>query len=452
MTEKFANINTNLPGEKSAELLERRNNIVPRGVAYGAPVFADTAEGALVRDVDGNTFIDFVGAIGTVNVGHSHPKVKEALYAQVDKYIHTGFNVVMYEPYIELAEKLAALAPGTHDKKVMFLNSGAEAVENAVKIARKYTRRQGIISFTRGFHGRTLMTMSMTSKVKPYKFEFGPFAPEVYKAPYPYPYRRPENMTEEDYETMVIQQFRDVFINDVAPETVAAVVMEPIQGEGGFIVPSKRFVQAVYEECQKHGIMFISDEIQAGFSRTGRYFGIEHFDVVPDLITVSKSMGAGVPISGVIGRSEVMDQSSPGELGGTYAGSPLGCAAALAVLDIIEEEKLNERGEKLGEKVMDFFGKLQEKYDVIGEARGLGAMCAMEIVKDKKTKEPAKELTGKIISEANKRGLLVMGAGAYGNVLRILMPLVITDEQLEEGLNIIDEAVNAAMADSTVKM
>lgn len=447
MNQKFANVTTNLPGSKAEQLLERRNRIVPRGVSNGIQTFVQSADGAIVHDVDGNSFIDFAGAIGTINVGHCHPKVKQALHAQVDQYIHTGFNVVMYEPYIELAEKLAAIAPGDHEKQVILLNSGAEAVENAVKIARKYTKRPGIISFTRGFHGRTLMTMTMTSKVKPYKFEFGPFAPEVYKAPYPYTYRRPGSLSEAEYEESIIQQFRELFINEVAPETIAAVVMEPVQGEGGFIVPSKRFVQAVYEECQKHGILFVSDEIQAGFGRTGRYFGIEHFEVVPDLITVSKSMGAGVPISGVIGRKEIMDAAAPGELGGTYSGSPLGCAAALAVLDIIEEENLNERGEKLGEVVMNRFRQLQEKYDVVGDVRGLGSMCAMELVKDLETKEPNKELTNRIVQEANKRGLLLLSAGAFGNVLRILMPLVITDEQLEEGLTIIEESMKAAIAE-----
>jgi 4-aminobutyrate aminotransferase / (S)-3-amino-2-methylpropionate transaminase / 5-aminovalerate transaminase len=450
MINKFARVKTSLPGAKAQELLERRNRIVPKGVSYGIPTFVQSANGAIVQDVDGNSFIDFVGAIGTINVGHCHPKVKQALHEQVDQYIHTGFNVMMYEPYVELAEKLANIAPGSHDKKVMFLNSGAEAVENAVKIARKYTKRQGIISFTRGFHGRTLMTMTMTSKVKPYKFGFGPFAPEVYKAPYPYTYRRPGNLSETEYEGMIIQQFRELFINEVAPETIAAVVMEPIQGEGGFIVPSKRFVQAVYEECKKYGILFVSDEIQAGFGRTGRYFGIEHFDVIPDLITVSKSMGAGVPISGVIGSKEIMDVSEPGELGGTYSGSPLGCVAALAVLEIIEEENLNQRSEKIGKVVMEQFQKLSETYDVIGDVRGLGSMCAMEFVKDKKNKEPNKELTNRIIQEANKRGLLLLSAGAYGNVLRVLMPLVITDEQVEEGLAIIEESIKAAIVEQPI--
>lgn len=439
---------TSLPGENSKKLVERRQEIVPKGVSNAIPAFAQYAEGALITDVDGNTFIDFVGAIGVMNVGHCHPKIKQALHEQVEQFIHPGFNVMMYESYIELAERLAALVPGDHEKKVLLQNTGAEAVENAVKIARKATKRQGIISFSRGFHGRTLMTMTMTSKVKPYKYEFGPFAPEVYRAPYPYMYRRPEGMMEEEYEEHVLREFKNFFITDVAPEAIAAVVMEPIQGEGGFIIPGKRFVQGVYEFCKENGILFIADEIQTGFSRTGRYFAIEHFDVVPDMITVSKSMGAGVPISGVVGRKEIMDVSEPGELGGTYSGSPLGCSAALAVLDILEEEKLNQRAEEIGEIVMNKFFQLSQTYDCIGDIRGLGAMCALEIVKDKITKEPAKDWTNQIINEASKRGLLIFSAGTYGNVIRLLAPLVITDQQLEEGLSIIEQSIEAVMKEN----
>lgn len=437
----YASIKTILPGDKSKELMERREKAVPKGVSYGGPLFAQSAEGALIKDVDGNTFIDFVGAIGTINVGHCHPKVKRALHEQVDQFIHTGFNIMMYEAYIELAERLARIAPGNHEKKVLLQNSGAEAVENAVKIARKFTKRQGIVSFSKGFHGRTLLTMTMTSKVKPYKYEFGPFAPEVYKAPYPYNYRRPQGLTVEQYEEYMVEEFRNFLITEVAPETIAAVVMEPIQGEGGFIIPGKHFVQGVYQACKENGILFIADEIQTGFARTGSYFAMEHFGIVPDLITVSKSLGAGVPISGVIGRKEIMDQSEPGELGGTYSGSPLGCRAALAVLDIMEEEQLNERAKKIGNRVMEKFEQLYENYECIGDIRGLGAMCAMEIVEDRKTKMPSKKLTNEIIQEANKRGLLLLSAGVYGNVIRLLMPIVITDEQLEEGLEILKQSL-----------
>ncbi|WP_374703110.1 4-aminobutyrate--2-oxoglutarate transaminase [Neobacillus cucumis] len=443
MERKFVKLQTEIPGPKSREILERRNKFVPKGISNNCQSFVKKAQGALVEDVDGNHYIDFAGAIGTLNVGHSHPRVVQALQEQASQFIHTGFNVMMYESYINLAERLCELAPGHFDKQAAFFNSGAEAVENAVKIARKYTKRQGIVSFTRGFHGRTLMTMTMTSKVKPYKYGFGPFAPEVYKAPYPYLYRCPEGMTEQQYSGMIIEQFEQFLVAEVAPETIAAVVMEPVQGEGGFIVPDKAFVKRVREICTQHGIMFIADEIQSGFARTGKYFAIEHFDVVPDLITISKSMGAGVPISGVIGRAEIMNTPEIGEIGGTYAGSPLGCQAALAVLDIIENEQLNDRARKLGERVLEKMRLLADRFEGIGDIRGLGAMCAMEIVKDRKSKTPDKEAVGKIVKAAAERGLMLLSAGIYSNVIRLLMPLTITDEQLEEGLQILEEAIEA---------
>ncbi|WP_077328261.1 4-aminobutyrate--2-oxoglutarate transaminase [Virgibacillus siamensis] len=449
MSRKFANVKTELPGPKAKELLDRRHDIVPQGVGYGIPTFVESAKGALLQDVDGNKFIDFAGAIGCINVGHSHETVTDALHDQVDRYIHTGFNVMMYDPYIEFAEKLAALAPGNFEKKVMFLNSGAEAVENAVKIARKYTNRQAVVSFSGGFHGRTLMTMSLTGKVKPYKYEYGPFAPEVYHAPYPYHYRRPESMSTGDYSDYMLQQVKDFFIKEVDPTQVAAFVMEPVQGESGFIIPDKNFVQGVYELCKEHGILFIADEIQTGFGRTGEYFAMSHFGIEPDLISISKSMAAGLPISGVIGRKEVMDGASPGELGGTYCGSPLGCRAGIAVLDVMEKENIPERGRKIGKRVMEKFGKMYDKFDVIGDYRGLGAMCALELVKDRKTKEPAKKQTAQVLQEAHKRGLIVLKAGVYDNVVRLLMPLVITDEQLEEGLELLEESVEAVMTGAT---
>ncbi|WP_042353801.1 4-aminobutyrate--2-oxoglutarate transaminase [Bacillus rubiinfantis] len=433
-------LQTAIPGPKSMEILERRNKYVARGISNNCHSFVNRANGALVEDVDGNTYIDFAGAIGTINVGHCHPKVVQAIQEQASQFIHTGFNVMMYESYIDLAERLCELAPGDFAKKAAFFNSGAEAVENAVKLARKYTNRPGVISFTRGFHGRTLMTMTMTSKVKPYKFGFGPFAPEVYKAPYPYVYRRPEGMSEQQYIDMTIEQFEQFLLAEVAPETIAAVVMEPVQGEGGFIVPDLRFVQRVREICSQYGILFVADEIQTGFARTGDYFAINHFGVVPDLMTISKSMGAGVPISGVIGRAEVLDAAAPGEIGGTYAGSPLGCRAALAVLDIIESERLNERAQLIGAKVMGKMNELASIYECVGDVRGLGAMCAMELVKDRQTKAPDKEAVSKIVKAAGERGLLLLSAGLYGNVIRFLMPLTITDEQLETGFQILEEA------------
>ncbi|MGG3468240.1 4-aminobutyrate--2-oxoglutarate transaminase [Neobacillus pocheonensis] len=441
MEKKYVKLQTEIPGPKSNEILKRRNKFVPKGISNNCQSFVKKAQGAMVEDVDGNHYIDFAGAIGTLNVGHSHPRVVRALQEQASQFVHTGFNVMMYESYINLAERLCGLAPGDFDKQAAFFNSGAEAVENAVKIARRYTKRQGIVSFTRGFHGRTLMTMTMTSKVKPYKFGFGPFAPEVYKAPYPYDYRRPDGMSEQQYTMMIIEQFEQFLLAEVAPETIAAVVMEPVQGEGGFIVPAKAFVQLVREICTKYGILFIADEIQTGFARTGKYFAIDHFDVVPDLITISKSMGAGVPISGVIGRAEIMDAAEVGEIGGTYSGSPLGCRAALTVLDIIESENLNDRADKLGSRVIEKMQLLAERFACIGDVRGLGAMCAMEIVKDRQSKTPDKEAVGKIVKAAGERGLMLLSAGLFGNVIRILMPLTITDDQLEEGLQILEEAI-----------
>ncbi|WP_437132150.1 4-aminobutyrate--2-oxoglutarate transaminase [Bacillus atrophaeus] len=422
----------------SAEWQQKRDQFVSKGVSNGNRSLAVKGEGAVLYDLDGRRFVDFAGAIGTLNVGHSHSKVVEAVKRQTEELIHPGFNVMMYPSYIELAEKLCGLAPGEHDKKAIFLNSGAEAVENAVKIARKYTKRQGVVTFTRGFHGRTNMTMSMTSKVKPYKFGFGPFAPEVYQAPFPYYYQKPEGMSDESYDDFIIQSFHDFFVATVAPETVACVVMEPVQGEGGFIIPSKRFVQHIADFCKKHGIVFVADEIQTGFARTGTYFAIEHFDVVPDLITVSKSLAAGLPLSGVIGKAEMMDAAAPGELGGTYAGSPLGCAAALAVLEIIEHEGLNERSEEIGRIIEERALEWKKEHAFIGEIRRLGAMAAVEIVKDPETREPDKAKAAAIAAYANDNGLLLLTAGINGNIIRFLTPLVITDEQLKEGLDIIE--------------
>ncbi|EZH65491.1 4-aminobutyrate aminotransferase [Bacillaceae bacterium JMAK1] len=428
----------------TAEWQEKRDRYVARGVGNGNRNIAAKGEGAIVYDQDDNRYIDFAGAIGTLNVGHNHPKVNEAIKAQIDQFIHPGFNVMMYAPYIELAEKLSHLTPGDHEKKALFLNSGAEAVENAVKMARKHTGRQAVVTFNRAFHGRTNMTMSMTSKVKPYKFGFGPFAPEVYQAPYPYLYKRPEEMSEERYTDFVIEEFNNFFVSQVAPETVACVVMEPVQGEGGFIVPPKRFVQHVAQFCKDNGIVFVADEIQTGFSRTGKLFASEHFDIVPDLMTVSKSMGAGVPISGVVGRSDIVDAADPGELGGTYAGSPLGCVAALAVLDIIEEEKLNERAEQIGQTIEDRVHNWMKTDNGIGEIRRLGAMVAIELVTDRETKTPDKARTAAIANYANENGLLLLTAGVNGNVVRFLSPLVITDEQLSEGLDIVQAAFQNA--------
>lgn len=425
---------------KTEQLQEKREKYVPKGISNGNLNIAKEARGATVIDENGKEWIDFASAIGTLNVGHSHPKVTKAVKEQVDNFLHPGFNVIMYESYIELAEKLCEITPGNFEKKAVFFNSGAEAVENAVKMARKYTNRQAVVSFTRGFHGRTNLTMGMTSKVKPYKFEFGPFAPEIYQAPYPYMYFKPDKMTDEEYVDYVIDEFKDFFISTVAPETVACVVMEPVQGEGGFVIPPKKFVQAVREFCKEHGIVFVADEIQTGFGRTGTLFAMEQYEVEPDLMTVSKSLAAGLPLSGVVGRKEILDAANPGELGGTYAGNPVACAAALAVIEVIEEENLNEKAEKIGQRIEDKLTELSEKHEFVGDVRRLGAMVAVELVEDRKTKSPNKDATQKIVSYANDNGLLLLSAGIKGNVIRFLTPLVITDEELEKGLAILEDA------------
>ncbi|MCM3240401.1 4-aminobutyrate--2-oxoglutarate transaminase [Heyndrickxia oleronia] len=427
----------------SKKLQDKREKFVARGVSTGNLNIVAKASGSTIIDIDGKQWIDFAGAIGTLNVGHTHPKVTEAVKQQVEKFLHPGFNVMMYEGYINLAEKLCEITPGNFNKQAILLNSGAEAVENAVKIARRYTKRQAVVSFIRGFHGRTNMTMSMTSKVKPYKFGFGPFAPEVYQAPYPYPYHKPDNVSEEAYIEQVIEEFKDFFLSTVAPENVACVVMEPIQGEGGFIIPPKKFVQAVYAFCQKHGIVFVADEIQTGFGRTGTLFAIEQFDVVPDLITVSKSLAAGLPLSGVVGKTEIMSAAEPGELGGTYAGNPVACAAALAVIDVIQEENLLQKSEVVGQKIEAKLHELAAKYIFLGEIRRLGSMVAVEIVKDRDSKTPDKEKTGKVTKYANENGLLLLSAGIKGNVIRFLAPLVITDEELNNGLAILEKAFDS---------
>jgi 4-aminobutyrate aminotransferase / (S)-3-amino-2-methylpropionate transaminase / 5-aminovalerate transaminase len=427
-----------IPGAKSRELLERRQQFVARGVASTMNVFAAKADGAIIEDVDGNRFIDFAGGIGTMNVGHSRPQVKQAIIDQVENFTHTCFSVMMYESYIALAERICKLAPGGFPKKALFLNSGAEAVENAVKIARYATGRQAIITFDNAYHGRTLMTMTMTAKVKPYKYRFGPFAPEVYRAPFPYPYRM--NMSPQEASDYCIEELKRMFIGEVAPDQVAAIVIEPVQGEGGFMISPPGFLRQLRALCDEHGIMLVADEIQSGFCRTGKMFAVEHDGVVPDLITIAKSMGAGMPISGVVGRADIMDAPPPGMLGGTYSGNPVACAAALAVLDIYESEDLAARSREIGSVILQRFSQLQERYACIGDVRGLGGMVAMELVKDRATREPDVATTNGVMAAAHKHGLVLIKAGMYDNVIRALVPLAITDEQLQEGLQILDTA------------
>jgi len=440
-----------IPGAKSRELMARRNEFVARGVSSAMNVFAAKADGAIIEDVDGNRYIDFAGGIGAMNIGHARPEVTQAIAEQAAKFTHTCFSVMMYEPYVALAERITKLVPGNFPKKAIFFNSGAEAVENAVKIARFATGRPAIITFDNAFHGRTLMTMTMTAKVNPYKYRFGPYAPEVYRAPFPYAYRM--NMTPAEASEYCIQELERMFIGDVAPDQVAAIVIEPVQREGGFMVATPGFLSTLKAVCEKYGILFVADEIQSGFCRTGQMFAVQHDGVEPDLMIIAKSMGAGMPISGVVGRAEIMDVPPPGTLGGTYSGNPVACAAALAVLDLYEKEDLAARSREIGKAVTDRFLKLQQQFPIVGEVRGLGGMVAMELVKDRTTKEPDARAASDVLAAAHQRGLVLIKAGMYDNVLRVLVPLCVTDEQLQQGLDIFEDAfstvASAAVATTT---
>ena len=433
-------LRTQIPGPNSQELLEKKQKYVAKGISNGTPLFIDKAEGALMTDVDGNTFIDFYGGIGVINAGHCPQPVVKAIQDQAEKLLHSCFMVTMYDSFVDLDQKITEITPGDFEKKTALVNSGAEAVENAVKIARAYTKRTGIIAFEMAFHGRTNMAMALTSKVKPYKHGFGPFVPDVYKMPSAYCYRCYYRSSYPGCGMQCLQQFDRFFAAEVAPESIAAMIIEPVQGEGGFIVPPKEFLPGLKKIADQHGILLIVDEVQTGFGRTGKMFASEQFGVVPDIMTMAKSIAAGLPLSAVVGKAEIMDAPGPGQLGGTFAGNPLSCAAALATIDYIEQEQLPHKAEKIGSVVMDRLKDMQEKYSLIGDVRGLGAMIGIELVKDRQTQEPAKEETGRIVQECLEQGLIIISAGVYGNVVRMLMPLVITDEQLEQALNILDNA------------
>ncbi len=434
-------LRTALPGPRSAEILRRKQAVVPDALSIHLPAVIASAEGALVHDVDGNTFIDMSGGIGCLNVGHGNAAVAEAMRDQIGRFWHTDFSVIPYEPYVALAERLVRLAPGSAPKKAAFFNAGAEAVENAVKFARAYTGRDALIAFTGGFHGRTLLTMTLTSKTHPYKAGFGPFAPEVYRAPYPYVYRRPEGTTPEAYGLACIEELRRMFTTHVAAESVAAVILEPVQGEGGFIVPPAGFLQGVEALCREHGILLIADEVQTGYGRTGRFFASEHFGITPDLICLAKSMAAGMPLSAVVGRADVMDAPGDSTIGGTYVGNPVACAAGLAVLDEIERQGLMARAQRLGDRIGARFRDMQQRCPEIGDVRGLGAMMAIELVEDGSDRRPARELTGRVLQQALENGAVFLRAGVHGNVIRLLVPLVITDAQCDEAMDVLDAAL-----------
>ncbi len=426
---------------KTQDLLKAREENVPRGPFHVTPFFAAEAKGAVIKDVEGREFIDFAGGIGVMNVGHCAEGVVEAIKDQAERFTHTCFHVVMYEPYVELAQKMNQITPGGFPKKTMFVNSGAEAVENAVKVARYATGRSALIAFEDAFHGRTLLAMTLTSKVKPYKYGFGPYAPEVYRIPYGYCYRCAFGLEYPSCEIHCADYLREVFHTHISAENVAAVMAEPVLGEGGFVVPPNGWHRKIKHICEDNGILYIDDEVQTGFGRTAKMFAIEHFGVEPDIVTTAKSLAGGLPLAGVTGKAEIMDAPHVGGLGGTYGGNPLACRAALAVIETFEKENLLDRAETIGQKVMDRFKKMEEEHEIIGDVRGIGAMVAMELVKDRATKEPAKDETGQLVKKCYERGLITISAGTYGNVMRILMPLVITDAQLEKGLAILEESL-----------
>ncbi|WP_262695679.1 4-aminobutyrate--2-oxoglutarate transaminase [Kordiimonas aquimaris] len=417
-------------------LQARRDNAVPRGVATATNVFADRAENAELWDVEGNRYIDFAGGIAVLNTGHRHPKVIQRVQEQMERYTHTAYQVIPYEPYVALAERLNDLAPGSTPKKTVFLTTGAEAVENAIKVARAHTGRSGVIAFSGGFHGRTHYTMGLTGKVAPYKVGFGPFPAEIFHAPYP---MVNHGVSEEDS----LKAIHKLFKADIAPETVAAIIIEPVQGEGGFYIASPSFMQALRALCDEHGILLIADEIQTGFARTGRTFAVEHAGIEPDMITIAKSLSGGFPLSGVIGKAHIMDAPQPGGLGGTFGGSPIGCVAALAVLDVIEEEKLNEKAEQQGAEMVERINQFKARTDMpaIGDVRRLGAMVAFELMTGPDDSEPDADMTKLLCTKALANGLILLSCGAFGNTVRILLPLTASKDLLEEGLSLLETSL-----------
>jgi 4-aminobutyrate aminotransferase/(S)-3-amino-2-methylpropionate transaminase len=436
-------LRTEIPGPKSKALSERRAKAVPRGLSHGTPIYVAKAEGACLEDVDGNRYLDFAGGIGCLNVGHRREDVVSVVKDQLDRFLHTCVQVTPYESYIRLAERLKEVTPGKFAKKTFFVSSGAEAVENAVKIARAYTKRPGIIAFEDAFHGRTMMTLALTSKTHPYKAGFAPFPGEVYRVPFAYCYRCSYSKKYPSCDLYCARHLEDTFKRVVANEEVAAVIAEPVMGEGGFIAPPPDYFEVLVDLCHKHGILFIADEVQSGFGRTGALFASQRYGIEPDLMVTAKSLGGGLPIAGVTGRAEIMDAPGVGGLGGTFAGNPLSCAAALAVLDLFEREDLLSRADELGDQFQHRARQWQCRWPVIGDVRGLGGMQAIELVQSPENKIPATEETSRITKYCYEHGLITIVAGTYSNVIRVLVPLVINEEQMDEGLNVLESAIRA---------
>src|SRR5215467_1815709 len=436
-------LRTAVPGPKSKALAERRNLAVPRGLSHATPVYVAKAEGATLEDVDGNRFIDLAGGIGCLNTGHRSPAVTKAIQQQTERFLHTCVQVTPYESYIRLAERLNQLTPGSFAKKTLLVNSGAEAVENAVKVARAYTKRPGIIAFEDAFHGRTMMTLALTSKTHPYKAGFQPFPGEVYRIPFAYCYRCSYSLTYPSCDLYCARHLEDAFKRVVAQEGVAAVMAEPVLGEGGFVTPPLDYFKVLLEVCHKHNVLFIADEVQSGFGRTGALFASERYGIEPDILVTAKSIGGGLPLAAVTGRAEVMDGPGVGGLGGTFAGNPLSCAAALAVLDLFERENLLARADELGTQFQRRAREWQSRWPIVGDVRGLGGMQAIELVQSKESKIPASDETKKISQYCYEHGLITITAGTYSNVIRVLVPLVITKEQMDEALDILESAIAA---------
>jgi 4-aminobutyrate aminotransferase / (S)-3-amino-2-methylpropionate transaminase / 5-aminovalerate transaminase len=437
-TTKAIELRTSIPGPRSKEILERKDRVIADPLSIFLPVVIERGEAATLTDVDGNTFIDFTGGVGCLNVGHSNPRVTEAIQEQAANFLHTDFTIVPYELYVTLAERLVESAPISGQAKAAFFNAGTEAVENSIKFARAYTKRPAVIAFEGGFHGRTLLSLSLTSKTHPYKAGLGPFAPEVYRLPFAQNYRGPSARD-------ALAALERTLVTNVAAENVAAIVIEPVQGEGGFVVAPPEFLEGVRRICDDNGIVLVVDEVQTGFGRTGKMWGIQHYDVEPDLMTVAKSIAAGLPLSGVIGRAEIMDAPGDSAIGGTYVGNPVAQAAALAVLDVFEEDALVERAARIGETIRSRMESWHQRWDAVGDVRGLGAMLAIELVHDRDTKDPAPELATAIVEAAAERGLLLLKSGIYSNCIRVLVPLVIGDAELDEALGVWEDAIGSVL-------
>jgi 4-aminobutyrate aminotransferase/(S)-3-amino-2-methylpropionate transaminase len=435
-----------IPGPSSAELIKRREAAVPPAVFYMAPIFAAGGEGAELIDVDGNRFIDLAGGLGVLNVGRNNPRVMAAVREQLDRFSHECFHVAMYEGYVELAEALNRITPGDFEKKTMLANSGAEAVENAVKIARYATGRDAVVTFTHAFHGRTLMGMTLTAKEMPYKHGFGPFAPEIYRVPFPYSYRCEFDLTDTTCGLAYADHAAETIDSQIGPDRVACVVVEPVQGEGGFIVAPDDFLPALRQICDDRGILLIADEIQSGMGRTGKLFASEHYDLVPDIVTTAKSLGAGFPISGVTARAELADSVHAGGLGGTYGGNPIACAAALAVIEELTETDMLQQAERQGRIIRERLDPLEDELEIVGEVRGLGPMVGIELVTDGESKQPHKLATAGVMKRCHNNGVLILKAGTYDNVIRLLAPLVISDGDLNKGLDVLVDALRWAEA------